>query len=153
MLARTVTRLPRTAPLRIAQTRVSSSAAAPAAPAAGPTAYSTTLSILHWVQVVGVGGCIGTVLTAQRTPPEEKEQKMKLMHIHKSFGKGKAVVARAHARRGRGGGIDVPIELCVGWRRGALAWQAPPWRSSFHFASQFDSQAVSQFTSLVSVRV
>ena len=30
--------------------------------------------------------CIGTVLLSQRTPPEDKERKGQLMHLHKSVG-------------------------------------------------------------------
>ncbi len=53
---------------------------------AAPARYSTALSILHWVQAAGVATCIGTVLISQRTPPEDKERKGQLMHLHKSTG-------------------------------------------------------------------
>jgi hypothetical protein len=49
------------------------------------TSYSTALSALHWIQAGGVITCIGAVLLAQRTPPEDKERKAQLMHIHKTW--------------------------------------------------------------------
>jgi superoxide oxidase len=47
------------------------------------SAYSLSASWLHWITAVPALGCIGTVLTAQQAP---KEEKGKWMHRHKSLG-------------------------------------------------------------------
>lgn len=47
------------------------------------SAYSITASYFHWFAAVPMIGCVGTVLKAQQSP---KEDKPKLMNLHKSLG-------------------------------------------------------------------
>ncbi|KAL3924032.1 MAG: hypothetical protein SGILL_001296 [Bacillariaceae sp.] len=47
------------------------------------SAYSVGASYFHWFAAVPMIGCVGTVLQAQQAP---KEDKGRLMHLHKSLG-------------------------------------------------------------------
>ncbi|KAG7356809.1 cytochrome b561 protein [Nitzschia inconspicua] len=47
------------------------------------SAYSVTASYFHWFAAIPMIGCVGTVLKAQQSP---KEEKPKLMNLHKSLG-------------------------------------------------------------------
>eukprot|EP00980_Cylindrotheca_fusiformis_P006701 scaffold1398_cov116-Cylindrotheca_fusiformis.AAC.18 len=47
------------------------------------TAYSVAAANLHWLTAIPAVGCVATVLKAQQAP---KEDKGRLMHLHKSLG-------------------------------------------------------------------
>ncbi len=50
------------------------------------SAYTKTASYFHWLVAFPLMGSVGTVLYSQSLPKEAKNEKMKLMFIHKSLG-------------------------------------------------------------------
>lgn len=75
-------------------------------------AYTKTASYFHWIVAIPLIGSVGTVLQSQSLPKEAKDEKMKLMWIHKSLGllTGLIVAPRLAYRIINMGKVGIPFD-------------------------------------------